>query len=379
MKRYLEERIVDDLKKKMVLLTGPRQVGKTYLSKQIAAEYFNRNCYLNFDNSIDASVIMEQGWPGDIDLLILDEIHKMSGWKQYLKGVYDTKPSECALLVTGSSRMDTFRQAGESLAGRYFHYRLWPLSVSELKNTIKPREAFSLLQKYGGFPEPFLSSDETYANRWRSKYFTDLVREDILEFGRLQEIRVMRVLLELLRKRVGSPLSYTSIAEDLQVAPNTVRRYVEILEALHIVFLVRPHHANIARAIQKMPKLYFHDSGYVQGDEGVVVENIAAICLRKHADFRSDISGDKVELCYIRTKEKHEVDFALICKSEPEVLIEVKTSSTKVTSSLKLLGKKLPGVKRVHLVRDLRLEQDKDGILIRNLAEWLADLDATHS
>ncbi len=379
MKRYLEERIVADLKKKMVLLTGPRQVGKTYLSKQIAEEYFNRSCYLNFDNSIDARVIVEQSWPGDVDLLILDELHKMAGWKQYLKGVYDTKPSECSLLVTGSSRMDTFRQAGESLAGRYFHYRLWPLSVAELKSRFKPREAFSLLQKYGGFPEPFLSGDVIYANRWRSQYFTDLIREDILEFGRLQEIRAMRGLLELLRKRVGSPLSYTSIAEDLQVAPNTVRRYVEILEALHIVFLVRPHHANIARAIMKMPKLYFYDSGYVQGDEGVIVENVAAICLRKHADLRSDVSGDKVELCYIRTREKHEVDFAVICNDQPEVLIEVKTASTKVTPSLKLLGEKLPGVKRVHLVRDLRLEQDKDGILVRNLARWLADIDAMHS
>lgn len=379
MKRYLEERIAADLKKKMVLLTGSRQVGKTFLSKQIAEIYFERSCYLNFDNSIDASAIIGQNWPSDTDLLILDEIHKMSGWKQFLKGVYDTKPPECALLVTGSSRMDSFRQAGESLAGRYFHYRLWPLSVAELKSRFKPREAFNLLQKYGGFPEPFLGFDETKANRWRSQYFSDLVREDILEFGRLQEIRAMRVLLELLRKRVGSPLSYTSIARDLQVAPNTVRRYVEILEALHIVFLVRPHHANIARAIKKMPRLYFYESGYVQGDEGVIVENVAAICLRKHADLRSDISGDKVELCYIRTREKHEVDFAVICNDQPEVLIEVKISSTKVTPSLKLLGEKLPGVKRVHLVRDLRLEQDKEGILIRNLAQLLADLDAMHS
>ena len=375
MKRYLEERIVADLKKKMVLLTGPRQVGKTFLSKQIAEHYFNRTCYLNFDNSIDAGVIMGQNWPADIDLLILDEIHKMPGWKQFLKGVYDTKSSECSMLVTGSSRMDTFRQAGESLAGRYFHHRLWPLSVAELKNTFNPQEAFRLLQKYGGFPEPFLGNDETQAKRWRSQYFTDLIREDILEFGRLQEIRVMRVMLELLRNRVGSPLSYASIANDLQVAPNTVKRYVNILEALHIVFLLRPHHTNITRAIQKMPKLYFFDSGYVRGDEGIVVENIAAVCLRKHADFRSEISGNKVELCYMRTKDKQEVDFALISNDQAEVLIEVKTSSTKVTSSLKLLGDKLPGVSRVQLVRDLRLERDKNGILVRNLAQWLADLD----
>ena len=158
-------------------------------------------------------------------------------------------------------------------------------------------------------------------------------------------------------------------------AQQPAARYVDILEALHIVFLVRPHHANLARAIQKMPKFYFYDSGYVQGDEGVIVENIAAICLRKHAEYRSDISGDTVELCYIRTREKHEVDFTLVSNGEPEVLIEVKISCTKIPADLKLLGEKLPGVKRVHLVRDLRLEQDREGISIRKLPEWLAGLD----
>lgn len=149
-----------------------------------------------------------------------------------------------------------------------------------------------------------------------------------------------------------------------------------ILEALHIVFLVRPHHKNIARAIQKMPKLYFYDSGYVQGDEGIIVENIAAICLRKHTDYWSDITGDEVELRYIRTKEKYEVDFAIVCNEAPQVLIEVKSSERKISSGLKLLRDKLPGAKQFQLVNNLRLDQDKEGIHIRNLAGWLACLDA---
>jgi predicted AAA+ superfamily ATPase len=94
--------------------------------------------------------------------------------------------------------------------------------VSELKDSVKPDEALALLNRLGGFPEPFLSGSDTEASRWRNQYYTDLIREDILEFGRLQEVRSMRLLLELLRSRVGSPLSYTSIAQDLQIAPNTV-------------------------------------------------------------------------------------------------------------------------------------------------------------
>lgn len=375
MKRYLEERIADDLRRKMVVLTGPRQVGKTYLARQVAAR-FSRPCYLNYDSLTDAAVIGRQSWPADTDLLVLDEIHKMSGWKAFLKGLYDTRPASCSLLVTGSARMDTFRQTGESLAGRYYRYRLWPLSVAELRGECSPEEAFRLLLRFGGFPEPFLSGSETEANRWRGQYYTDLIREDVLEFGRLHEIRAMRLLVELLRRRVGSPLSYASVAEDLKIAPNTARRYVEILEALHIVFLVRPHHANLARAIQKEPKLYFYDSGYVQGDEGVRVENTAAVCLKKHADYCADALGVPLELCYIRTKEKREIDFALVKDGQPETLIEIKTADASIHKDLITLGARLPGAKLLQLVRDLRVEEDRDGVSLRRLPAWLAGLEA---
>lgn len=375
MKRYLEDRIFDDLHRKMVVLTGPRQVGKTYLARQVASR-FSRPCYLNYDSLPDAAVINRQSWPIDTDLLILDEIHKMTGWKSFLKGVYDTRPAACSLLVTGSARMDTFRQSGESLAGRYFRYRLWPLSVAELQGVCVPQEAFRLLQRFGGFPEPFLAGSEAEANRWRAQYYTDLIREDILEFGRLQELRAMRLLVELLRQRVGSPLSYASLAGDLKIAPNTVRRYVEILEALHIVFLVHPHHANLARAIQKEPKLYFYDSGYVHGDEGIRVENTTAVCLKKHADYCADALGEPLQLSYIRTKTKQEVDFALVRDGQPEILIEVKTSDASLHKDLILLGAKLPGTKLVQLVRDLRVEEDRDGVALRRLPEWLAGLKA---
>ncbi|MFH1380495.1 MAG: AAA family ATPase, partial [bacterium] len=236
MKRYLFQPILSDLQKKMVFITGPRQVGKTYLAKEIQTLYKNP-LYLNYDNIDDALLIQKRQWPVASDMVIFDEIHKMKSWKKYLKGIYDTKSKKQHLLITGSSRMETFRQTGESLAGRYFHYRLNPLSVAELKQTTKPHDALSSLNILGSFPEPFLSGSEDYANRWRRQYYTDLICEDILDFSRIQEIRSIRLLVELLRKRVGSPISYSSLARDLQIAPNTVKKYISILESLYIIFI----------------------------------------------------------------------------------------------------------------------------------------------
>ena len=375
MKRYLYESIHRDLKRKMVILTGPRQVGKTWLAKELMSEFRNPQ-YLNYDHFDDARIIGGRAWALDADLLVLDEIHKMPGWKMFIKGIYDTRPAGQAILITGSSRLDTFRQAGESLAGRYFPFRLHPLSVRELQDSLAPFEALSLLNRLGGFPEPFLAGQETEAARWRNQYYTDLVREDILEFGRVQGIRSMRLLLELLRERVGSPVSYTSLAGDLQLAPNTVRRYIDILESLCVIFPVRPFHANVARAVLREPKIYFYDSGFVKGDEGVRLENTCAVCLQKHVHYLQDTTGDDVALHYVRTKDGREVDFALTREGKAERLIEIKLSEEVPTAALCFFAKRMPGVSALQLVHNLRREQQRNGISIVLAGKWLAGLSA---
>jgi len=376
-KRYLSDRILSDLDNKMVMLTGPRQVGKTTLAKALQSQ-FKQAQYLNWDVMDDRRILMAQSWSIRSDLLVLDEIHKMRHWKQYLKGVVDGCMEGQSILVTGSARMDTFRQSGASLAGRYFHMRLHPFSVREWVELTdaKPDDALDRLIERGGMPEPFLADDPVQASRWRQQYFTDLVREDVVEFSRIQEIRVMRILVALLRERVGSPLSVASLARDLQVAPNTVSKYLDVLEALYVIFLVRPFHRNVARAILKAPKVYFFDTPYVCGDDGVQWENACAAMLLKHVHFEQDVLGKQLTLHYLRTKEGAEIDFVLCEGGEPVQLIECKHADRQPASALIKFAGQFPQAEAIQLVRELRQEEFRRPVSIIRGADWLAQLSA---
>lgn len=371
MERQQQGLIARDLDRKMVFLTGPRQVGKTYLAKQLLAGE-PKGLYLNYDHFGDRAIIQKAAWRPDTTLLVLDELHKMPGWKNFLKGIYDTRPAHLRLLVTGSARLDTFRGAGDSLAGRYFRHRLNPLSLAELGDE-GTDEALEKLMVRGGFPEPYLAGANPDADRWRMQYVDGLIREDVLSFERIHDLRAMQLLLELLRHRVGSPLSLSSLAEDVHCAPNTIRKYLDILEALFIIFRVTPYHHNIARSIVKEPKVYFFDTGMVRGDEGVRFENLVAMSLLKHANAIEDYEGRPARLCYLRTKEGKEVDFALVREGEPMTLIETELAKDEVSPALAYFHGKY-GFPAVQVVRFLRQERMAGGIEIRRALDFLREL-----
>jgi uncharacterized protein len=383
MNRYLYHAIQADLERKMVLLTGPRQVGKTTLAQNLGQESSNP-LYLNFDKLSDRSIIEQANWLPIHDYVVLDEIHKMGEWKNHLKGVFDTKPKTQKLLVTGSARLDTFRQSGESLAGRYFRWRLHPLSIKEVSaDSGSDFTALDALLRMGGFPEPFFAGSARTRNRWQAQYFGDVIREDILEFSRINELQAMRVLLELLRDRTGSPLSYESLSRDLSVSPNTVKSYIQILQALHIVFLIYPHHQNIARSLSKTPKLYFYDWAYVDTKRkngelsGAVFENLVACHLIKHIDFLNDSEGCFLELHYLKTRTGKEIDFVVTDeKASVSQFIECKLSDNAPSYALRETLQTHPLAQRIQLVYNLPHGRIIDGVDVVPASDWLGRLAA---
>ena len=376
MRRFLEAQVAADLRRKMVVVTGPRQVGKTTLARNVMGVFGPRSQYLNWDVPADRAILGRQSWSPRAPLIVLDEIHKMPDWKSWLKGVADARPPDQAVLVTGSARMETFQQNGESLAGRYLSLRLHPISVKEWCTEMggTESEALERLLERGGFPEPCLAESPVEADRWRRQYFTDLIREDVLEFSRVHEVAAMRTFAELLRERVGSPLSLASIARDLSVSPTTVARYLEILKALYIVFTVQPWHRNIARALSKSPKVYFFDTGLVRGDDGVRFENAVAAMLLRHVHHEQDVRGRAAGLHYVRTKDDAEVDFALSDGDALTHLVECKLSDTRPHGALIRFAREHPNASAVQLVDRLRNEESRPPVLVADAARWLGEL-----
>jgi hypothetical protein len=372
MLRKQYQNILKDLQTKMVLLAGPRQVGKTWLAKEICKE-FQHTIYLNYDNSSDKKIIKKANWLEKTELIVFDELHKMPKWKNYLKGLYDTKPKHLHLLVTGSARLDIMRQVGDSLAGRYFMHHLLPFSPAELRDSQFVSDLDRFISR-GGFPEPFLMDSDIDAQRWRQQYVDSLLRTDIFDLNNVQNLRAIQLVFELLRSRVGSPISYTSIAEDVGIAPNTVKKYIGLFEALFIVFRVTPYARNIARSLAKEPKIYFFDTGLVQGDDGAKFENLMALCLLKHVYGKIDYLGENWMLHCLRTKDGREVDFALAKDNKIVNILEAKISDGEPSKALIWFQEKY-NFPAIQVVKELRLEHQVRNIAIRRASAFLQELD----
>ncbi|MEA3547809.1 MAG: ATP-binding protein, partial [Thermodesulfobacteriota bacterium] len=349
------------------------QTGKTTLSKMLISNYD----YLNFDNPEHRLSLFERSWDRSKKLVIFDELHKLKNWKSWLKGIYDTEDFPPSILVTGSAKLDTYKKMGDSLAGRFFQFRLHPLDLKEIKKKLLPTglpAALDQLLETSNFPEPFLRGTRRFYNRWKKSHLDIILKQDLLDLENVRQISSIEILIQLLRKRVGSPISYSSLAGDLQCSDKTVKRWLTILENMYVVFRVPPFHRNVARSILKAPKFYFYDTGQVLGNEGARLENLVAGALLKEIHFLEDCLGERCELYFLRTKDGREIDFFITRDDSPLLMLEVKWSDSKPSRNFQAFSKFFPNTRKIQLVKGLDREKTyPDGAEIRSAHNWLAD------
>lgn len=354
-KRYLTNSILRDLKQKMAFIGGPRQVGKTTFAREIVGPSYKKPAYFNWDFKKDRQDIISASWPAEADLLILDEVHKYSKWKNLVKGFYDKQKEKLNIIVTGSARLDIFRRGGDSLQGRYHYYRLHPFSLAELleaENQIKPgnslifpekKEAKSFLDdlfRWSGFPEPFLAKNERTLRRWHNERVERLFREDIRDLTAIKDLGSMELLAGILPEKAAGQLSLNALREDLEVSHRAVSNWVDLLERFYYHFRIYPFTNRRIRSLKKEAKLYLWDWSEIK-DEAKRFENLVASHLLKFIHYLHDSEGHDLGLYYLRDVEGREVDFLVTYEQKPWFAVEAKTKETKISRNLKYFGDRL--------------------------------------
>ncbi len=356
MERYLEPYVVEDLARKMVFVGGPRQVGKTTLSLNIAPD---KHRYLNWDDLQDREFILREKFPVE-SFVIFDEIHKFGNWRNYIKGLYDKNREEKKILVAGSARLDYYRHSGDSLQGRYHHFRLHPLTVDELD--IHTQTDFDTLLTLGGFPEPFLSGSDQQARRWRREYRSRLVEEDVRDLELTQKLSSMELLLLRLPQLVGSPLSINALREDLNCAHKTISKWLDIFERMYSIFRLSPLGSPKIRAVKKEQKHYHCNWAEVE-DDGARFENLVASHMLKWVHFMQDWQGRDVDLAYFRDVDGREVDLIITDNKQPVCAIECKRRYKSISRNLCYFKSKHPECQAIQVHQfDLKEFISKDGV-----------------
>jgi predicted AAA+ superfamily ATPase len=335
--RYLAPQIKRDLRRKMVFVGGPRQVGKTTLARQLLGK--SERGYLNWDVAEHRERILKRELPAG-SFWVFDEIHKYGKWRNYLKGLWDAKPKGRRILVTGSARLDRYRRGGDSLQGRYHYLRLHPFTAAELG--MKRSGELRQLLELGGFPEPFLSGSKTEARRWSREYRARLIREDVASLENVRDLGTLELLALRMPEVVGSPLSVNALREDLQVSHKTVESWLGILERLYSIFRLPPFGAPKIRAVKKAQKHYQFDWSLVK-DEAARFENLVASHLLKWVHYEQDAKGRDVELRYFRDVDGREVDFVIVEEGRPVEIVECKLADAPVSKAIRYFIERFEG------------------------------------
>jgi hypothetical protein len=386
----------------MVFMAGARRVGKTTLAEMIGQSYPNR-VYVNWEipedrtRMIRNSAFFEETERRDesTPLVTFDEINRHRGWRRYLKGAYDRVEGRYQFLAAGSSRLDQPQRRGDSLAGRYYLLHLWPFTQAELGRANLKAEAFfgnpqqvsmerhselkalwHTLAEQSGFPEPFLAGRKTSYRRWSRAYAEQLIREDIRDLTGVKGIGELETLYHLLPAHVGRLLSVPALAQGLQVAYNTIRSWLAILQRFFAVLGLAPWSQGVPRAIREGQKIYLYDLPRVP-DPAARFENMVALELCRAVSNWNETGYGRFSLHFIRTKDQQEVDFLLSDDGRPVLLVDARPQEQQPSAALLKFQAALK-VPAVHLVQAAegyrRVANDRHSVLVAPACQYLAGL-----
>ncbi len=323
-KRTIQEQVEKTLSgKKVVILYGARQVGKTTLVKKIIEESSSKSLYLNCDEP-DVRELLTQKTStelkrliGDNKLVIIDEAQRVLNIGLTLKLLSDNFP-DIKVLATGSSRFELSNQVKEPLTGRKFEFQLYPLSVAELLQAHSEMEIARLVEdmlRFGLYPE-VVNTPITEAAGLIDEIAGSYLYKDILDYQALKKPELLEKLLTALALQVGQEVSYSELSNLLGFDKMTVERYLGLLEKAFIIFPLRPFSRNLRKEIGKKRKIYFYDLGIrnsiiknfnpldVRNDTGALWENFL-IAER----VKTNSAGKKrVNQYFWRTYDKKEID-----------------------------------------------------------------------
>ena len=299
-----------------VILLGPRQVGKTTLSEEIASRcpsvYLDLESWSDREKLSDPESYFERH---EDKLVVLDEVHRVPKLFHVLRGVIDRGRRKGLrtnrFLLLGSASVELMRQSGESLAGRIAHVELPPFGVLEIEKSDIDR-----LWVRGGFPDSFLAKSDDQSMIWRNDFIRTYLERDVPDLGPRIPAETLRRFWTMLAHCQGGVINAAEIAGSLAVSGKTVSRYLDLMVDLLLVRRLRPYHVNTRKRLVKSPKVYLRDSGVMHALlgiadrealyshpnsggswEGFVIENLIAVSpQRSVAGFYRTSSGAEIDL-----------------------------------------------------------------------------------
>lgn len=337
-----------------VVITGPRQVGKTTLAKRLCQASERPSSYLDLEDPGDlnklSDPILYLG-PKAGETVILDEVQRVPGLFPQLRSLIDRDRRPGRFLLLGSASPELIRDTSESLAGRVAYFELNPLMLSELQEYVSMEQHWLR----GGFPESALAPDDESSFLWRQYFLTSYLERDLPLLGLRADPGLIRRLWTMLAHWSGQLLRFDTLGKSLGISGPTVRRYIDFLESSFLVRTLQPFVPNVAKRLVKSPKIYIRDTGILhallqlsnmdelQGHpqigaswESYVVQEIAARLPVGH------------ELTFYRTQDGSEADLVILKGGRPQVMVEVKYSSApRITRSFTVAGQDIQALRQV--------------------------------